>query len=128
LKHSGILADNMTAAKVSRPTGVAAHHIVAWQVPRAFPSQELLFGWGIGINDADNGVYLPRFKSTVVDSLPHARKHSGLHTYVYHSEVYARLVDIPGEREHSDSGREALRGIKAELIAGTFPYLEEHLA
>jgi len=28
----------------------------------------------------------------------------------------------------SKSGREALRGIKAELIAGTFPYLEEHLA
>lgn len=43
------------------------------------------------------------------------------------SSVYARLVDIPGEREYSESGREALRGIKAELIAGTFPYLEKHL-
>ena len=54
--------------------------------------------------------------------------HPGLPACVYHSGVHARLADIPGECEHRESGREALRGIKAELIAATFPYLEAHLA
>jgi hypothetical protein len=127
LVHSGILAGNMTDAGINRPAGVAAHHIVAWQHRDAFPSQELLFGWGIGINDVDNGVYLPRFKKTLVPSLPNARKHSTLHTFIYHTEVYGRLVLVEPEAENSEAGREVLRSIKSELIAGTFPYLEEHL-
>jgi hypothetical protein len=128
LRHSAILSDNMIAAGQARPAKVAAHHIVSRQHGEAFASQELLFGWGIGINDVDNGVYLPRFKMTHVPSLPNARKHSPLHTFVYHAEVYGRLVLVEPEREHSEAGREVLRGIKAELVAGTFPYLEEHLA
>lgn len=125
LRHSSILARNMAAAGASRPAHAAAHHIVAHGDARAFPAQDLLFGWGIAINDADNGVYLPRFRSSVIDGAPHALKHATLHTGFYHLEVYARLVDIAPEREHSESGRAALRGIKAELSAGTFPYRPE---
>jgi hypothetical protein len=106
----------------------AAHHIVSWQHPPAYDSQQLLFGWCIGINDVDNGVYLPRFKKTVVDSLPDARKHSPLHTYVYHSQVFIRLVVVEPARKNSEAGRIVLRRIKSELVAGTFPYREEHLA
>ena len=127
LKHSGILSCNMIASGQTRPERVAAHHIVSWQHGEAFASQELLFGWGIGINDVDNGVYLPRFKTTNVPSLPDARKHSPLHTFIYHSEVYGRLVLVEPARENEEAGRQVLRGIKTELVAGAFPYLEEHL-
>lgn len=127
LEHSAILSDNMIADGQTRPGDVAAHHIVSWSDPPAFDSQQLLFGWGIGINDVDNGAYLPRFKKTVVDTLPNARKHSPPHTYIYHAQVYGRLLRIEPERKHSETARKTLRNIKAELVAGTFPYRKEHL-
>lgn len=124
-RHSDTLARNLAAAKVERPAGVAAHHIVAHGDARAFPSRELLFGWGIAINDVDNGVYLPRNRRSHVPSLPHAVKHSTLHTGLYHLEVYARLVDVAIGHEHAQAGRDSLRGIKAELVDGTFPFRPE---
>ncbi len=78
--------------------------------------------------DVDNGVCLPRFVKTKVKSLPDARKHAPLHTYIYYEEVHLRLVEVGPERENCQAGREALRGIKNELVAGNFPYLEEHQA
>jgi hypothetical protein len=128
LKHSAVLSNNMMDSGQTRPDDVAAHHIVAWQHRDAFPSQRLLFGWGIGINDADNGVYLPRFRKSAVPSLPQAHKHSSLHTWVYYTQVFGRLVLIEPERKNSPAGRGALREIKSELVAGVFPYLEEHVA
>jgi len=121
-RHSTDLARNLASANIDRPKGAAARHIVAHGDSRAFPSQELLFGWGIAINDVDNGVYLPRFKKSIVTGMPDAIKHSVLHTGLYHLEVYARLVDIDQGAEHSQAGREALRGIKTQLLDGTFPY------
>lgn len=59
LKHSLILSFNMGEANVDRPRNVAAHHIVSRKPKLAHPSQLLLFNWGISLNDADNGVYLP---------------------------------------------------------------------
>jgi hypothetical protein len=46
-----------------RPKNVCAHHVVASGDIRAEDSREVIFEFGIGINDADNGVYLPRFKN-----------------------------------------------------------------
>ena len=124
-RHSTVLARNLEAASIGRPREVAAHHIVAHGDSRAFPSQELLFGWGIAINDVDNGVYLPRFKRSTVAGVPDAIKHAQLHTGLYHLEVYARLVDIDPDPAHVQAGREALRGIKTQLLDGTFPYRSE---
>lgn len=120
-RHSTTLAQNMASASIDRPKGVAAHHIVAHADSRAFPSQELLSGWGIAINDEDNGVYLPRFKKSVVAGMPDAIKHAALHTGLCHLEVHARLVDIDPDAAHRRAGREALRGIKPQLLDGTFP-------
>ncbi len=123
LKHSVILAFNMGEANNDRPKGVAAHHIVSRKPALAHPSQMLLFAWGIGINDVDNGVYLPRFAKAVVPSLPNASKHSKIHTGVYHLAVFDRLVEV--RKQPSGVGREVLLGIKAELEADTFPYRPE---
>ena len=128
IRPSWILASNLGAAGQARPDDVAAHHIVAAGDRRAVPSQKRLFGWHISINDADNGVYLLRFKSTVVDSLPKAHKHSGLHTELYHLEVFARLRRVPAAFANHQQGRDSLRAIKKELVEGTFPYRREDAA
>lgn len=125
LKHSLILSYNMGEANIDRPKGVAAHHIVSRKPMRAHPSQMILFAWGIGINDVDNGVYLPRFAKTEVLSLPDALKHSKIHTGVYHLAVFDRLAEV--RKQPAGVGREVLRGIKAELVSGTFPYRPEDL-
>ncbi len=120
-RHSRILARNLNLnSGLPRPQFVAAHHIVAQQAWQAKPARLCLFAWGIAINDADNGVYLPRFASSVVPGMPHASIHQSLHTDIYYAAVNIRLDKI---RHFGTSvGRAELRLIKQELIAGIFPF------
>lgn len=124
-RHSAKLKRNMKAACQLRPVDaapktVSAHHVVAATDQRALDSRTKLFRWGIGINDVDNGVYLPAFKNSIVPSLPNAVKHDSLHTNDYHVNVFARFVMIPND--NPSRGRLALREIKQDLIDGVFPY------
>ncbi|MGN6323621.1 MAG: AHH domain-containing protein [Dyella sp.] len=126
---SKVLASNMSAAGDPKPKGeTEAHHIVAATAALARQSRLLLFQWRIAINDADNGVHLPAFKRSKVVSLPKARKHRPVHTPVYHMAVYERLQEQAFENGfETEVGRVALRAIKKKLVAGTFPYLQEHV-
>jgi len=125
-RHSVVLSRNMVASGQTRPVEVAAHHIVARKDAGADRSRKLLFGWGIAINDVDNGVYLPRWKKSKVPSLPNATKHSLVHTEQYHLEVLFRLNAVAtSQGKNSQVARVALRTIKQELINGVFPYLPE---
>jgi hypothetical protein len=119
VRHSDTLARNIrNATGVAKPTGAAAHHIVATGEPLAEGSRLRLFGWGIGINDADNGVYLPNSADAAIPGLPQATQHRPIHTEKYYINVYARL------RLASDpaAGRTRLRAMKADMQAGVFPY------
>lgn len=119
-RHSRILARNLNLnSGLPRPQFVAAHHIVAQQAWQAYDARMCLFGWGIAINDADNGVYLPRYASSNVPSLPHALPHQSLHTDLYYLSVNITLK--AADPLDSNDGRAALRTIKAELLNGTFP-------
>ncbi len=119
--HRRTLARNLNkAAADARPAAVCAHHVVASQDIDAALSRDLLFACGIGINDVDNGVYLPRFKNVAVPSLPNATLHGSIHTTRYHLAVFARLRAAPhGEQPPT---REALRDMKDDMVAGVFPY------
>ncbi|RUL68515.1 AHH domain-containing protein [Dyella choica] len=124
-RHSTRLARNMKAAGQHRPADaapktVSAHHVVAATDLRANESRRKLFRWGIGINDVDNGVYLPAYEDSTVSSLPHAVKHAVIHTDAYHVNVFARFIMIPNDSP--STGRVALRQVKQELIDGVFPY------
>jgi hypothetical protein len=124
-RQSAKLARNMKASGQDRPADAApktvhAHHVVAATDPSADESRRMLFRWGIGINDVDNGVFLPAYKDTIVSSLPKASKHVLVHTDRYHVNVLARLTLAPSDS--SPDGRLALRQIKQELIDGVFPY------
>jgi hypothetical protein len=123
------MLDSGQACPPANPSGhVVAHHIVASGDEEAADSRALLFGWGIGINDADNGVCLPRYRVSSIPLHPSAPKHSELHTKVYYHQVFIRL-DAAAEVDAKDQkvGRSALREIKGDILQGTFPYREEHL-
>lgn len=122
--HRRTLARNLNAdSGQARPTNVCAHHIVASKDSRADESREIIFKWGIGINDADNGVYLPRFKNIPVPSLPDAPLHGPIHTTRYYVAVAQRFMF--NEPTDTPSCREVLRGIKEDLVDGSFPWREE---
>lgn len=127
--HSSKLDRNLKAAGEVKPIdaekgALSSHHIVAVNDDRAFQSRELIFGWGIGINDVDNGVRLPRWLSSVRPvSLPNATVHSILHTDRYFTAVQARLRQaFKMNPTQTETGRVALRLIKSELVGGVFPW------
>ncbi len=112
--HRRTLSRNLVAAtEQSRPASSCAHHIVALRDGEAARSRVLLFRWGIGINDADNGVFLPA-KSVGLPGSPNAAHHTPNHAPEYHYEVFLRL------RRGTDTGggRRELKDMKGDLLIG----------
>lgn len=106
---------NMRAAGMKRPPGTAAHHIVAGKAKLAKIAQEKLKRLGIGINDANNGVYLPCDSKTPCDDS--GAIHSKLHTNQYYAAVNQLL-------EQASTPQQAiarLQWIAGELRGGRFP-------
>jgi len=54
-----VLGRNLEAAGFVRPSGAAAHHIVAGLLPHAEDARQMLVEFDIDINTAENGVFLP---------------------------------------------------------------------
>ena len=114
LLSSRELADNMGKAGIPRSTDTAAHHIVAENERRAEEARRILNRFGVGINSADNGVYLPDKPESTAPGI----YHRGLHTNTYYNEVNDRLRGAASRNEVL----EALEDIRTELLNGTFPY------
>ncbi|EEZ5606122.1 Rhs family protein [Escherichia coli] len=70
--------------------GSAAHHIVAWDDPRALGARKILEKYGIHIDSAENGIFL---KHVVPNSLQPGSYHRVIHTNKYYADVEARLAD-----------------------------------
>ncbi|HET7798074.1 MAG TPA: hypothetical protein VFK72_09335, partial [Nevskia sp.] len=72
----------------------------------------------------ENGVTLPIHARALLqhalEGFPGAVKHRSIHTARYFLEVDARLR--PVAKEPSLKGRLELRGIRTELLEGTFPH------
>jgi len=112
--HRRTLARNIsTVEQAPRPATSCAHHIVALADKEALRSRQRLFGWGIGINDADNGVFLPR-DGVGLPNHPNAAHHTPHHRIRYHLQVWMRLQRANDQA----NGRVQLRGMKADLLAG----------
>ena len=105
-----------------RPAGHEPHHIAAASDPRAARAVEILEEAGIGVNDAPNGVWLPRTSAASrtgsVIQAEAATSHDAVHTARYFSELTERL-----ERAR-EAGRvlEELEFIRLELQLGMFPW------
>lgn len=121
VRHSRTLARNIQKATgESKHEQADAHHVVAAGDKRARRSRTLLFRWGIGINDADNGLYLPKKWSSVVPGLDEATAHEVIHTTAYHLAVTTRLVLT--KPSNQTAGRNTLRDIKFDILNNEFDY------
>jgi hypothetical protein len=120
-RHSRILARNiLKSTHQVKHIQADAHHIVAAGDKRASRSRGILFRWGIGINDADNGLYLPKRWVSQVPGLGAATAHQTIHTTAYHLAVTAQLaLTRPSNQE---TGRLTLRDIKSDILSNEFEY------
>jgi RHS repeat-associated protein len=109
---SNALAKALLNAGDTRGPSTAAHHIVAGNAPLAARARAVLDKFGIGINDAINGVFLPanRFSPNAGGAAVHA----SLHTTSYFTEVN-RLLSAATSRAEAEL---ILGGIRSALLAG----------
>ena len=105
--NSSLLNKNMGG---QRPDGYAAHHIVAGDAPGAEKAQKILEDFGIDINDASNGVYLP------TNDFSGGANHRTLHTNEYYDKVNTEL----GFAQSREEAIEILNDIAQRLANGTF--------
>jgi hypothetical protein len=112
---SRVLGQNLEDAGITRPADSAAHHIVAGTDARAAEARAILQNEGIGINDAENGVFLP--KNSSVPNPTGAQVHSVVHTNVYYNAVNAALRNAP-----AGTIRDVLTDIANQLSGGAFPH------
>jgi hypothetical protein len=112
---SRVLGRNLQAVGTLRPTGSAAHHIVAGRSLYAVSARRMLRRAGVDINEAANGVFLPRLRAT--RTLSPSAYHPSLHTRRYYTEVTRRLRGVRGR----DEALEVLEQIRTDLLGGRFP-------
>jgi len=111
---SRTLARNLEKAGIPRPPGHDAHHIVSARdarFPEAKEARDILEKFGIGINDATNGVWLPS-----KPDIGSAAYHRALHAAEYYREVSFRL----GEAKTRSDAIGILERIGRELANNTF--------
>lgn len=135
IRHGRKLGANMRKARPNetRPPNTDAHHVVSAQHPLAMEARGILFRNGIGINDADNGTYLPSTAATRVKELPNAFPHQSVHTPEYYTNVnqdirlaeVVPILDITQELRMAQSGgevaiRKTLRDIAKDLQNGSY--------
>jgi RHS repeat-associated protein len=109
------LEDNMKAAGIPKPAGTVAHHIVPAGARNTAASKAQLRRFGIDINDADNGVFLPQ-DSESPNPLGMA-VHSTLHTARYYRAVNVMM----SWARNSSEARDVLGYIRDQLQAGPWP-------
>jgi hypothetical protein len=109
---SRALGQALEAAGHVRPASSAAHHIVAGNAPAAARARAVLERFGIGINDAANGVFLPA--SRAAPNAAGAAVHSTLHTGAYYQTVNQMLLGATTRAE----AEAALGAIRQGLLSG----------
>jgi|CZKV01.1.fsa_nt_gi RHS repeat-associated protein len=112
---SRVLGRNLEDAGTARPLDSAAHHIVAGNDPRAAQARAILQNEGIGINNVENGVFLPQNTSSL--NPLGAAVHSIIHTDVYYDAVNAAL-----QNAQVGTVGDVLQDIAQQLLNGTFSY------
>ncbi len=102
----------------------APHYIVAWDDQRAKESRELLFVWGIAINDADNRVFLRQLANDNIRGLNRMPPHAPMHSGADHTAVFIGLFDAtngePAQARTAMAGRTALKSIEAKIQSNEF--------
>ncbi|MGD9153955.1 MAG: RHS repeat-associated core domain-containing protein, partial [Bacillota bacterium] len=102
---SKVLGKNLVKAGFKRGVDEAAHHIVAGGASKSEIARTILQNYGVGINDAVNGVFLK------------GSKHASQHTNKYYAEVNRLLSQATSKKEVIST----LKTIAKRVTDGTFP-------
>lgn len=107
LQASATLTEKMVAAGMgTRPECYAAHHIVAKNARYAEEGRRALAKWGIDLDDAENGVYLPQQKDDCGDGEAY---HPRIHTRRYYVTVNSMLQRATSREQAIATLREIAR-------------------
>ncbi|MBT9519293.1 MAG: AHH domain-containing protein [Dechloromonas sp.] len=98
-----------------RAVGDAAHHIVAGGAQAATEARAILKNFGVGLNDAANGVFLPATKALA--ETRDAVAHAAVHTKEYYDSVTTALLQATSKEQIIDT----LSQIRARLLNGGKP-------
>ena len=109
---SRALGQALEAAGFARPTEAAAHHIVAGGAEAAAPARAVLERFGISVNDAANGVFLPATRASA--NAAGAAVHSTVHTRAYYNVVNEAL----GQATTRQEAIEVLNAIRQGMLDG----------
>lgn len=102
LTDAEMLAANLTKKFGTRPLGHHAHHIVPKGMQEAEEAREILRRCDIGINDVDNGVWLP--KDQTITNPNTGDIHAKIHT-----SAYIRWVTGLLQKAEATGGAKAVR-------------------
>ena len=107
------LGESLQADGYQRPADSAAHHIVPERDARAADIRQRLKELDIGINSADNGVFLPQKPGSEAPGAYHP---------TLNNEAYYRQLERDFEGVHSrDDAIDVLSYIRGKLLNGTYP-------
>jgi A nuclease family of the HNH/ENDO VII superfamily with conserved AHH len=109
------LAKAMRAQGMNQPANTDAHHIVAQEAKYAQKSREILQKFGIGIDEAVNGVFLPSNKSSPNPS------GSAVHGPLHRKEYYNAVEEALKKASSKDEVVNILKGIRQSLESGGYP-------
>lgn len=112
---SARLGANLVRAGIAQPAETAAHHIVAGGAARSAPARAVLQRFGIGIDEAANGVFLPQNLKSLNPA--GAAVHSTVHTDRY----YAAVNQLLGRATSRQQVIQSLAYIRQRLLSGGFP-------
>jgi WXG100 family type VII secretion target len=120
--HPEALGANMERAGMTRPPNHEPHHIVPANDPRGTRAAEILREADINVDDAANGVWLPRTSGgaqTPRGIQPEGlTSHDAVHTNRYFNELTSRLE----RAREADRVAEEMEIIRGELQLGIFPH------
>ena len=124
-KQAEILAKNMAAAGMGiKPVGFAAHHLIPFSDGRHEEyndARDIMAKYGINLNDAVNGVYLPHKSDNYIGGMYHPK----IHTKGYALEVRDRLQEAEAAGttfvEKKQNIEDALQKMRQDLMNHTFP-------
>lgn len=107
----------MKAGRTPRP-GEEAHHIVAFEHRFAAPARAVLQRYGIGINQAENGVFLTGpARGATKDFFAFSHRGSGLHSKDVLQSINARMSMARSRQDALD----ILNSIRQDILRGIKP-------
>jgi hypothetical protein len=107
------LGEALQGAGYARPADTAAHHIVPESDARAADIRQRLKDWDIGINAADNGVFLPQKPGSQAPGAYHPR----LNNEDYYRQLERDFRGVDTRQRALDT----LNDIRGQLLNGTYP-------